>query len=92
MNKEMELKSKYKSILPLLNEKQRRIFLSIEALHFGYGGVTKVSQLSGVSRVAITKGKKELNETKQEPINYFRKKGGGRKKTVDKHPEIKAEL
>lgn len=88
----MELRSKYKSILPLLNEKQRRLYLSIEATHFGYGGVTKVAKLSGVSRVVITKGKKELNEIKQETINYSRKKGGGRKKTVDKHPEIKAAL
>ena len=92
MNEETILKSKYKSILPLLTEKQRRIYLSIEAEHFGYGGITKVSNLSGVSRVVITKGKKELKETKKAPIKSSRKKGGGRKKAVDKHPEIKAEL
>jgi transposase len=92
MSEETILKSKYESILPLLTEKQRRIYLSIEAEHFGYGGVTKVSKLSGVSRVVITKGKKELKATKKEPIESSRKKGGGRKKAVDKHPEIKAEL
>lgn len=92
MNEETILKSKYESILPLLTEKQRRLYLSIEAKHFGYGGVTKVSKLSGVSRVIITKGKKELKETNKEPIESSRKKGGGRKKTVDKHPEVKAEL
>jgi len=86
MSKEEILKSKYESILPLLTEKQRRIYLSIEAEYFGYGGVTKVSKLSGVSRVVITKGKKEFKETKKEPIESSRRKGGGRKKTVDKHP------
>ena len=86
------IKSKYESILPLLTEKQRRIYLSIEAECFGYGGVTKVSKLSGVSRVVITKGKKELKEVKKEPIESSRKKGGGRKKIVDKYPEITAEL
>ncbi len=88
----MELKLKYESILSFLNEKQRRLYLSIEAEHFGYGGVTKVSKLSGVSRVVITKGKKEIQETHKETIGKSRKNGGGRKKTVDKHPEIKAEL
>lgn len=92
MSEETTLKSKYGSILPLLTEKQRRIYLSIEAEYFGYGGVTKVSKLSGVSRVVITKGKKELKTTKKELIESSRKKGGGRKKVVDKHPEIKAEL
>ncbi len=92
MREDMLLKLKYKSMLPLLSEKQRRIYLSIEAESFGYGGVTKVAKLSGVSRVVITKGKKELHDIKKEPIVNSRKKGGGRKKNVDKYPEIKIEL
>jgi len=92
MNEETKLKLKYESILPLLSERQRRIYLSIEAKHFGYGGITKVSKLSGVSRVVITKGKKELEKNKKAPIVSSRKKGGGRKKAIDKHPEIKKEL
>ena len=92
MNEETILESKYELILPFLTEKQRRIYLSIEAEHFGYGGVTKVSKLSGVSRVVITRGGKELKEIKKEPVGNSRRKGGGRKKIVDKHPEIKTEL
>ena len=42
MDEETELRKKYKSILPLLSEKQRRIFLYAEAEYFGYGGITKV--------------------------------------------------
>ena len=85
MDKEMELRSKYKSILSFLNEKQRRLYLSIEAAHFGYGGVTKVSKLSGISRVVITKGQKELQETQTETIGKSRKPGGGRKKKINKY-------
>ena len=92
MNEETKLKLKYESILPLLSERQRRIYLSIEAKHFGYGGITKVSKLSGVSRVVITKGKKELEKNKKVPIESSREKGGGRKKAIDKHPKIKKEL
>lgn len=92
MDEDAELSRKYRSILPVLSERQRRIYLSIEANHFGYGGVTKVSKLSGVSRVVITKGKKELEDTKNAPIGNSREKGGGRKKTLDKYPEIWTEL
>ncbi len=72
-----------------MSERQRRIYLSIEAKHFGHGGTTKVSRLSGVSRVVITKGKKELEENIILPVEKSRKKGGGRKKAIDKYPEIK---
>jgi len=92
MDNETELRKKYKTILPFLSERQRRIYLSIEATHFGHGGVTKVSKLSGVSRVVITKGKNELKENNAISIAKSRKKGGGRKKATDKRPEIKAEL
>jgi len=92
MDKETKLKLKYESILAFLNERQKRLYLSIEAEHFGYGGVTKVSKLSGVSRVVITKGKKELREANTIPIEHSRRNGGGRKKSVNKYPEIKVEL
>lgn len=84
---EKRLTKKYKTILPHLSEKQKRIFLSAEAEYFGYGGITKVAKLSGVSRVLITKGKKELDEKIDMPIHKSRKSGGGRKKAIDKYPE-----
>lgn len=92
MSEETELSQKYNTILPFLSERQRRIYLSVEAKHFGYGGITKVSKLSGMSRVLITKGKKELEENKNIPVGKSRKKGGGRKKAIDKYPGIKEEL
>lgn len=92
MSEETGLSQKYNTILPFLSERQRRIYLSIEAKYFGYGGTTKVSRLSGVSRVIITKGKKELEEKINIPVEKSRKKGGGRKKAIDKYPGIKGEL
>jgi len=49
-----------KEILPLLNEKQRRLFLASCANTLGEGGIKKVSEISGSSRTTIIKGKKEL--------------------------------
>jgi len=92
MNEDIQLSEKYKEILPYLSERQKRIFLSIEAKYFGHGGITKVSKLSGLSRVSITNGKKELEEKVQLPVDKSRREGGGRKKSIDKFPKIKAEL
>ena len=92
---EKKLHEKYKKILPHLSEKQKRIFLSAESEYFGHGGISKVSRLSGISRVSITKGMKELNkETCLENISISssRKKGGGRKRAIDKNPLIWEEL
>jgi hypothetical protein len=54
------VKIRIKTILPILDERQRRIFLAMEARAFGYGGVSCVSEISGVSRVTITQGIKEI--------------------------------
>ncbi len=81
-------------MLPYLNEKQRRLYLATEAEAIGYGGVSQVSRATGISRVTITQGIKELKEKPEEIIEKerCRKKGGGRKKVTEKYPQIRAEL
>ncbi len=51
---------KYKKILPFLNERQTRIVLAADAESMGRGGLSKVSKLSGISRVTLNMGIKEL--------------------------------
>ena len=55
------LSQKIKTFLPILNEAQRRIYLASEAEYLGRGGITTICQASGVSRVTITNGIKELD-------------------------------
>lgn len=50
---DQELEQKFASILPLLDERQRRLLLAAEARSLGYGGVSKISKTSGISRVTI---------------------------------------
>jgi DNA-binding transcriptional ArsR family regulator len=78
------------NILPLLNEKQRRLFLANEAKALGYGGVSQIQRLTGVSRVTITQGIKEIAAKGYVPeeITRSRKEGGGRKLVEEKDPEI----
>ena len=83
-----------RSMLPLLDERQRRLYLANEAKSIGYGGISQVSRISGVSRVTITQGMEEINREGYEPKaeNRSRKKGGGRKLIRTKNPEILQEL
>ena len=71
----------------MLDERQWRLYLANEAISAGYGGVSKVSRISGVSRTTITKGIEELNDGAMIP-GRVRKVGGGPKYTEEKHPDI----
>jgi len=83
-----------RNTLPLLNERQRRLYLANEAKAIGYGGISQVSRISGVSRVTITQGMAEINSEGYLPQEQtrLRKKGGGRKLIEIKTPEILQEL
>ena len=78
------------TVLPTLNEYQRRRYLSAEAKSLGRGGITLVSRLSGVSRQTLTEGVKELDDPEAETPEQgkSRKPGGGRKAVWEDKPEI----
>ena len=75
-----ELRAKFESIWPLLDERTRRIMAANEALDLGYGGISMVRRASGLSRKAITKGICEIREGVCPPAGHIRRAGGGRKK------------
>ena len=77
--------------MPLLNEKQRRLYLAIEAQSLGHGGITAVSKLTGVSRTTITTGIQEV-EFSDLDSDRIRRPGGGRKFIKEKNPEITDEI
>ncbi len=75
----------------------RRLVAAAESASIGYGGVSLVARATGVSRRAITEGMKELSRQKVsgEPVpsqSRIRRKGAGRKRTVDKDPGLRADL
>ena len=82
------------TMLPFLNERQRRLFLASEAKALGFGGISDVSKVSGVSRVTITLGLKELEDTATAPMEdrRCRRPGGGRKSISEHYPDIMHEL
>lgn len=68
-----KIKIRIETILPILNENQRGIYLAAEAKSIGWGGITKIASLSCTTRKTIAKGVNESVEVAQVGI---RKKGG----------------
>ena len=54
------MEERIRIMLPLLDERQRRIFLAAEAKAYGRGGIAAVSRLSGAAPSTIRKGLKEI--------------------------------
>jgi hypothetical protein len=74
-----ELRQKFHSVWPLLDERNRRIMAANEAMSLGYGGVSLVRRASGLSRKAITKGIHEIKEGIAPSEGRIRRRGAGRK-------------
>jgi transposase len=83
------LRKKLSGILPLLNEKHRRLLVGAEALSIGYGGIAILSDITGMNCQTIRRGISELENGKNKFSENVRNAGGGRKKISDKNPEIK---
>lgn len=81
------LTRKFDLMLPLLDERQRRIYLASEAEAIGHGGVSVVSRLSGCARSTLD-GALDPTELTALPAGRVRRPGGGRKGAVDADPEL----
>ena len=54
------IRRRFELLAPFLDERSRRLHAAAEAIAFGHGGITAVSNATGVSRRAIGVGLKEL--------------------------------
>jgi hypothetical protein len=83
---------RWQMLAPLLNERDRRLFLGTEAACLGYGGVSIVSRATGVCRETVAEGLKDVTEPERLPTGRIRREGAGRKKTVSEDPTLKTDL
>ena len=75
------------------DEVQARRFAGAIALEMGWGGISKVEELTGMSHSTIRKGIEELKTSeKLEQPERLRASGGGRKKIEIKYPGIIIDL
>src|SRR3989344_8713650 len=92
MDDEDIIRNKFLAINPTLNELSRRRWVSTEAKAIGRGGVSIVFRATGVNRNTIMKGIKELENKKTIEPNRLRKKGGGRKKIIEKNQGLEESI
>ena len=83
---------KYRALAGSLNERQRRLWAAAETMSLGYGGISIVSRATGISRVTINQGIKELEQEQHLPHERSRRPGGGRKKGSELQPGLKPSL
>jgi transposase len=96
MDKELITK-RFELLAPLLDKRQLRLYVAVEALVLGRGGISFASQATGVSRPTISKGCKELGELDAtrgtpSPTGRVRKIGGGRKHTIELDETLRSDL
>ena len=85
---------RFESLAAFLDERTRRLVAAAEARALGYGGVSRVARLTGVSRRALHVG---LHELQAPPACVAkpprtRQAGGGRKRTVRVDLTLKRDL
>jgi len=92
-----EIKTRFELLKPFLNERMRRLWAAAEARAIGNGGITLVSEVTGLSRSTIRAG---LGELDSQPMSgdetesrvQLRRSGGGRKSLVDREPSLLSAL
>ncbi len=87
------LTRKFEVLAHVLDERTRRLVAAAEAQAIGFGGVTAVAQASGLSRGTVIRGMAEI-KTAPKPARgqRIRRKGAGRKRTVDQDTTLKRDL
>src|SRR5665647_529279 len=75
---EAALRAKFDSLLPHLDERQRRLTLGAEARVLGHGGIKLVARAAGASPTTVSRGVAEL-EAGNGPSAQVRQPGAGRK-------------
>ena len=71
-----------------LSEKDKRLYAAADAIKLPYGGIAYISNLFGCDRKTITRGILELNNPELIETDRERKKGGGRKLSIENIPNI----
>jgi hypothetical protein len=79
-------------VMPLLDERQRRVVAGAAARMLGRGGTTVVAPTADMSRNTVITGTRQVDAGEVSPATRVRRPGGGRKKNIDKDPNLVLEL
>ena len=93
-NDDAVIAKRFGFVSQFLDERTRRLVAAAEAQAAGYGGVSMVARVTGVSRRALHVGLHELDQSPvvTSGVGRIRQSGGGRKKTVSRDLTLKRDL
>lgn len=86
------INTKYRMLLPELTEQGRRLFAGAEALAVGWGGISAVACATGLSRTTVARGVRDAKDPQRLQSGRIRKKGGGRKRTIETDLTLRRDL
>jgi hypothetical protein len=90
---EEQLAEFFSTVLPLLDERQKRVVVvGAGAKMLGRGGVSVVSRAAVVSRNTVMTGARQIASGETAPSPRVRREGAGRKALIDKDPDLLLEL
>jgi hypothetical protein len=89
---EEQLTEFFSTVLPLLDERQRRAVVGAGAKMLGRGGVSFVSRATAMSRNTVRIGAEEIAAGETAPSARVRRSGAGRPRLIDKDPNLLLEL
>ncbi len=92
MTADEQIAFRFQQLAPTFNERSVRLFAAAEANALGYGGVSRLARITGLSRPTIEKGQREIASSEVLDKNRIRAPGGGRKKATTLAPTLKDDL
>jgi hypothetical protein len=90
-NREDELSRKFALLAPVLDERQRRLWMAVEAREAGHGGITMVARATGAARSTVTRRVDELDSSATDS-GRVRRASAGRKRADAVNPELTVAL
>ena len=89
------IRRKFRALVPVMDERLRRQWAAAEARALGRGGITAVSEATGLAWNTVKAGLRELDRRaggEDAPDDRVRRKGGGRKRLTQTDPQLLAAL
>ena len=89
------LKKRFEALTPFMDERIRRLWAGAEATALGWGGVTAVAAVTGISRTTIAAGMREHEvdrPTEEGAERRIRRHGGGRTSVTTQDPTVLRDL
>jgi transposase len=87
-----KVRGKFAALDPVMDERVRRQWAAAEAMALGWGGVSMVASVTGISRTTICTGMRELRaraaQRKVAAESGIRRPGGGRKRRTEDDPGL----